>query len=345
VSGITGIPEEEIVAAAETLGNAKSRMVSLSVSMSENTKGQDTVFAAANLVNLLGEESTTLQIPAEYSNTYGHYQMGIRPLNEPSDKSVVEMLYNDDLKLSLLYIMGEDPATTYPNSMKVIEKFKSLDFLVVQDIFMTDTAKLANVVLPASSWGQKGGNFTNAGGTTQQVHKLTDPTGQSVTDWMILRNLALTMGEDVGAKNLAAVQEEIEGLASEESTGEKAFIPVEYKPGDKADEEYPFKLVIRDVIQHSGSMSTSSKSLDLVVSEALLEINWRDAKERGIADESHVKITSKQGEVFLKALVSDEVPEGTVFVPTHFPFAKINTLTHVSSNGEAPIVAVKVEKM
>jgi predicted molibdopterin-dependent oxidoreductase YjgC len=98
-------------------------------------------------------------------------------------------------------------------------------------------------------------------------------------------------------------------------------------------------------VQHSGSMSTSSKSLDLVVSEALLEINWRDAKANGIADESHVKITSKQGEVFLKAMVSDEIPEGTVFVPTHFPFAKINTLTHIPSNGEAPIIAVKVEAM
>ncbi|MBL7031954.1 MAG: molybdopterin-dependent oxidoreductase [Nitrospira sp.] len=345
VSDITGIPEEEIVSAAETLGNAKSRMVSLSVSMSENTMGQDTVFAAANLVNLLGEESTTLQIPAEYSNTYGHYQMGIRPLNEPSDKGVIEMLYNDNLKLSCLYVMGEDPATTYPNSTKVIEKLKSLDFLVVQDIFMTETAKLSNVVLPASSWGQKDGNFTTASGTTQKVHKLTDPTGQSVADWIILRNLALTMGEDVGAKNLAAVQEEIDGLPSEESTGEKTFVPVDYKPGDESDSTYPFKLVIRDVVQHSGSMSTSSKSLDLVVSEALLEINWKDAKANGIEDESHVKITSKQGEVFLKAMVSDEIPEGTVFVPTHFPFAKINTLTHIPSNGEAPIIAVNVEAM
>ena len=345
VAGITGIPEEEIVSAAETLGNAKSRMVSLSVSMSENTKGRDTVFAAANLVNLLGEEPTTLQIPAEYSNTYGHYQIGIRPLNEPSDKGVVDMLYNDNLKLSALYIMGEDPATTYPNSTKVIEKLKSLDFLVVQDIFMTETAKLANVVLPASSWGQKEGSFTNASGSTQKVHKLTDPAGQSVTDWMIMRNLALTMGEDVGAKNLAAIQEEMKELPSEDSTGEKAFVPVDYKPGDEADSAYPFRLVIRDVVQHSGSMSTSSKSLDLVVSEALLEINWKDAKANGIADESHVKITSKQGEVFLKAMVSDEIPEGTVFVPTHFPFAKINTLTHIPSNGEAPIIAVKVEAM
>ncbi len=343
VADITGIAEDKIISTAEALGNAGSRMISLSVSISENTKGMDTVLAAANLINLLGEETTALQIPAEYSNTYGHYQMGIRPLKEPEDKGVIDMLYNENLPLNALYIMGEDPATTYPDSTKVIRRLKSLDFLVVQDIFMTGTAKLANVVLPASSWGQKNGNFTNAEGITQSVHKVTDPTGQSVSDWMILRNLALAMGEDVGAKNLAAIQEEIANLPPEKSTGEKAFNPVEYKPVAEVDGEYPFKLVIRDVLQHSGSMSTSSKSLDLVVSEALIEINEEDAEKHGISDDSYVKITSKQGSVFLKADVSTEVPTGTVFVPTHFPYAKINTLTHIPINGESPIIAVKVE--
>jgi len=345
VSGITGIPEADIVYAAEALGSAKSRMISLSVSVSENTKGMDTVLAAANLVNLLGDGPEALQIPAEFSNTFGHYKMGIRPLNEPEDKGVLEMLYNENMPLSMLYVMGEDPATTYPDSKKVIEKLKSIDFLVVQDIFMTDTAKLANVVLPASSWGEKSGTFTSAEGKTQKVYKLSDPTGQSVADWMILRNLALAMGEDTGVRNLAAVQEEIKALPEEESSGTKAFNPVEYRTGDETDSAYPFKLVIRDVVQHSGSMSTSSKSLDLVVSEALLEISEEDAKKNGIEDDSHVKITSKQGSVFLKAKVASEVPDGTVFVPTHFPFAKINTLTSISSEGESPILAVKVEKM
>lgn len=344
VAGITGIAEEDIISAAEALGNAKNRMISLSVSVSENTKGTDTVLAAANLVNLLGEEPEALQVPAEYSNTYGHYQMGVRPLDEPVDKGVIDMLYNENMPLNMLYIMGEDPATTYPDSTKVIERLKSLDFLVVQDIFMTETAKLANVVLPASSWGQKDGTFTSTEGITQNVHKVSDPTGQSVPDWMILRNLALAMGEDVGAKNLAAIQEEIKDLTPERSTDEKAFKPVEYRPAGGADSEYPFKLVIRDVVQHSGSMSTSSKSLDLVVSEALLEINDDDAEAKGITDDSYVQITSEQGSVFLKAKVSMEVPAGTVFVPTHFPYAKINTLTKISSNGESPIIGVKVEK-
>jgi predicted molibdopterin-dependent oxidoreductase YjgC len=345
VSIITGIPENEIVSVAETVAKAGSRMLSLSVSVSENTKGIDTVLAAANLINLLGDSPDALQIPAEYSNTYGLYQMGVRPFNPPFNMGITEMLYSEDSALNALYVMGEDPVVTFPDTAKVIKKLRSLDFLVVQDIFLTETAKLANVVLPASSWGEKDGTFTNAEGNFQKVYRLVDPAGESVPDWMILKNLALTMGQELGVRNLQAIQEEIKTFLLKEAPSEKkrVFNLVEYKAGEVPNDDYPFKLVIRDVLQHSGSMSTSSKSLDLVISEALLEINEEDASKRGIMDNSHVKLTSKQGSVFLKAKYSDAIPEGTVFVPSHFSYAKIHALTHISSNGEGPIIAVNVE--
>ncbi len=344
VSRITGLSEDEIVSTAEALAKAESRMISLSISSSENTKGTDTVLAAANLVNLLGDDSGTLQIPAEYSNTYGLYQMGVRPGKGHMSKGVRDMLYSEGAPLNAMYIMGEDPAVTFPDSSKVIESLKALEFLVVQDIFMTETAKLADVILPASGWAQKDGTFTNAEGVTQSVFKVIDPTGQSVPDWMILRNLALSMGEDVGAKNLAGIQDEIMRVfpVQPRFPDNKTFNPVDYKPLEP-NTDYPFRLVTRDILQHSGSMSTASRSLDLVVSETLLEINHKDAESIGIADESYVNISSKNGSVFLKAKISDKVPQGTVFVPTHFPYAKIHTLTHISSNGEAPVCAVKVE--
>ena len=244
-----------------------------------------------------------------------------------------------------MYIMGEDPVTTFPDSTQIINKLKSLDFLVVQDIFLTETAKLANVVLPATSWGEKDGTFTNAEGLSQKVFKLTDPTGQAIPDWMILKNLALSMGKELKVRSLLSVQEEIKNTPPIQSpgSGSMAFNPVEYNPVEKTDSDFPFNLVIRDVLQHSGSMSTSSESLDLVVSEALLEINEKDAKKFGIMDNTHVKIASKQGSVFLKAMLSEEVPEGTVFVPAHFPHSKINNLTQMPANGESPIIAVKIE--
>ncbi|KPK31626.1 MAG: hypothetical protein AMK70_12155 [Nitrospira bacterium SG8_35_1] len=344
VSQITGISEEDITAAAVALGTAKSRMIALSVSATENTKGMDIALAAANLTILLGEDPSTLQIPAEYSNTYGLYQSGVRPL-KPEDRGIMEILYGDQTAFSALYIMGEDPVTTFPDSSKILKRLKSLDFLVVQDIFMTETAKLANVVLPASSWGEKDGTFTNAEGKVQKVFKVVDPAGDSKPDWMIIKNLALTMEKELGVRSLEDIQAEMKEsqptVTDEETT--LTFNPAKYVRGEEPSQEFPFQLVIRDVLQHSGVTSTSSKSLDLVISEALLEINEEDAKKQGVKDNSHVKVTSQHGSIFLKAKVSEEVPQGTVFVPSHFPYAKINTLTHLASNGESPISVVKIE--
>jgi len=345
VAKITGIAAEDILSIADSLSTAKSRVISLSVRASENTKGLDTVFAASNLVNILGDEPDTLQIPAEYANSYGMYEMGVRPDIEYNGKTILDMFYSENSPLKALYIMGEDPVTSFPDSNQVIGNLKSLDFLVVQDILLTETAKLANVVLPALSWGEKDGTFTSAEGVSQKVYKLVDPAGQSMPDWMILKNLALTMEKELGVRNLNDIQKEIQNDLSRQSVpeGNKTFVPVTYESTEEPDSTYPFKLVIRDVLQHSGIMSTSSKSLDLVISEALLEINEKDAEKYGVSGNSHVKISSKQGSVFLKAKLSEEVPEGTLFVPTHFPFAKINMLTRLSSNGEHPINTVKIE--
>jgi len=345
VAAITGASSEDISSIAETIGKADSRLICLSVSATENTKGKDTVFAAANLVNLLGDDTETLQIPAEHANTFGMYKVGGKPINPPEDRGVVDMLYNENLKMSTLYIMGEDPVTTFPDSSTVLNRLKSLDFLVVQDIFMTETAKLADVVLPASSWSEKDGTFTNSEGKDQKVYKLIDPAGQSMPDWMIIKNLALTMEKDLGVRNIDEVRAEIKEAVPdpESSTLNRSFHPLKFKSYE-ATPDYPFNLVIRDVMVHSGSMSTSSESLDLVVSEALLEINDEDAEKMNISSSSHVKITSPQGSIFLKIKISDEIPSGTVFVPAHFPHSKINTLTSISSSGEPMHTMVKVEK-
>ena len=361
VSGITGITEEELVATAETLIGAKSRMLSFSVDISENTKGLNTILAAANLINLLGDDPQTLQIPAEYSNTYGAYQVGARPnppippllkggegglFNKVEGKGIFEMLYNEETPLNALYIMGEDPVITFPDSSKIINRLKTLDFLVVQDIALTETAKLAHVVLPASSWAEKEGTLTNAEGITQKVHKIVAPTGQSLPDWQILRNLALSMGKDIGVRNLDDISREINSSLTYQPSAinyQPCFNPVHYSKDEEPDTEYPLAMVIRDILQHSGSITTRSKSLDLVVSEAFLEINEKDAKKYGVLDSSHVKVTSRRGTIYLKAKVSDEVPEGTVFVSTHFPHAKINTLTRLSHNGDLPVNTVRIE--
>jgi NADH-quinone oxidoreductase chain G len=341
VSEITGVPEEQLTAAAEALANAKSRMISLTINHTENTKGSDTVLAAANLVILLGEDAEALQIPAEYANTFGACKVGIRP---EGGKDLFEMLYESG-SLHALYIMGEDPVSAFPYNSKIIRTLKSMELLIVQDIAMTETAKHAHVVLPASSWAEKDGTFTNAEGVTQTLRKVVETTGQSMPDWQIMRNLSLSMGSDISIRNMAEVSSEIKDMVREEeqASDKRVLHAVLYSPGEEPDAEYPFSLVTRDVLQHSGTMSTRSKALDLVVSEAFLEISEEDAKKFGIADSGHVKVTSKRGTVYLKAKVSDEIPAGTVFTSSHFPHGRVNALTFPSENGAAATDAVKVE--
>jgi formate dehydrogenase alpha subunit len=341
VSEITGVPEGKLIAAAEALAKAKSRMISLTINHTENTKGSDTVLAAANLIILLGEDIEALQIPAEYANTFGACKVGIKP---EGGKDLFEMLYETG-SLHALYIMGEDPVSAFPYNSKIIRSLKSLELLIVQDIAMTETAKHAHVVLPASSWAEKDGTFTNAEGVTQKLRKVVETTGQSMPDWQIMRNLSLSMGFDISVRNLAEVSSEIKDMVREEElpSDRRVLHTVSHSPGEEPDAEYPFSLVTRDVLQHSGTMSTRSKALDLVVSEAFLEIGDEDAKKFGIADNSHVKVTSRRGTVYLKAKVSDEISAGTVFVSSHFPHGRVNALTFPSEDGAAATDAVKVE--
>ncbi len=352
VSELTGVTSEELIAATEALVNAKTRMITLSLGISENIKGLDTVLAAANLIHLLGESPDALQIPAEYSNTFGLYEMGVRPDAGPlhhkywtSGKNVHEMLY-EPYSLKALYIMGADPLVGFPNKSAVITTLKSLFLLVVQDIALTETAKYAHVILPASGWAEKDGAYTNAEGLTQRVARVVDPPGQALPDWQILTNLAKTMGKDMGVKDRKDIAREINSLRdnySDEMPATRRFHPVDYKAGEKTDEQYPLNMVIRDILQHAGSMSTRSKSLDLVSSEALLEISEEDAERFSISDHGHVKVTSKLGAVYLKAAVSDAIPEGTVFVPAHFPHSGISSLTNLSVTSAASADVVRVE--
>ena len=173
-----------------------------------------------------------------------------------------------------------------------------------------------------------------------------ETTGQSLPDWQIIRNLSLAMGKDIGIRDIEGVMKDMSALHAPPRTRAAqgcAFNPVSYAPSEEPDAEYPLTMVVRDVLQHSGSMSTRSKALDLVVSEALIEINEKDAKEHGISDKSHVKVMSRRGAVYLKSKVSDEVPEGTVYVPAHFPHNRINALTHPSVNGGIAVDTVKIE--
>jgi formate dehydrogenase alpha subunit len=349
VSRITGIAEDTIVSTARIFLKAKTRLISMTIGASEDTKGLDTALAAANLIILTGEDPESLQMPAEYCNSYGLWKSELRPKtdSEVSDVrekglDVTSMLYKPGA-VRTLYIMGEDPVLTYPDASTVETVLGNLDLLIVQDIMLTETAKRAHVVLPASSWGEKDGTFINAEGIEQRIHSISKPCGESMPDWEIIRNLARVMGSDIGAQSLGSLQEEIGRIPFEPPMAKLRFNPVSFSAGEQPDEEFPLSMITGNLMQHSGALSVMSRSLSHVLADAFLQISAADAEKYHVRDEGYVKVSSKRGSVLVKARISDEVPEGSVFLPVHFPHARINSMTHLSLNGEPPANTVRIE--
>ncbi|GAB4387745.1 MAG: molybdopterin-dependent oxidoreductase [Thermodesulfovibrionales bacterium] len=350
----SGVGADEIRAAARTFAAGKNRLLAITMGGAENTKGMNTVLAAANLLLLAGSGPEAFQMPAEFSNTLGLFEAGVRPDKGPGHSDlqgergvdIYGMLYGKDSPLKALYIMGENPVVTFPRARLVEGALERLELLVVQDIMMTETARFAHVVLPAASWSEREGTFLGAAGVAQRAVKCIPETGLSVPDWQILRNLARSMQKDLGARDLEELRAEIAGKTPLDFSGNRyslAFTAVADTRGEEVSEEYPFSMVTGTLMQHSGSLTTLSKSLGSVVSDAYLQISVPDAARLGVRSEGFVKLVSRRGEVFLKAIVTDEVPEGMLFVPAHFPHARVNALTYAPSNGEAPVVAARVE--
>lgn len=340
VSEMTGIAEDDFTEAAREFITAESRLLAMTVSAAENQKGIETVRAAANLLMLLGEGPEALQIPADYSNTYGAWLMGVRPLGKGRD--LYGMLYSPGA-VRALYVMGEDPLVTMPDADRIEEALKGLELLIVQDIRMSETAKLADVILPAASWAEKEGTFMNAEGLPQPVPKVVAATGDSIADWMILRNLARLMGHDLGSVDFETLQDEISGLPAETGTQRWRFAPSEWRLKEGPDAEYPVVLVTGNIMQHSGALSVMSKSLSHVLSDAFVQISPEDAAKFGVEDGGFIRIVSRRDSVFIKARVSDEIPEGMLFVPVHFAHARVNALTFASPDGTAHLTAVRLE--
>ncbi|MBI4843435.1 MAG: NADH-quinone oxidoreductase subunit NuoG [Nitrospirae bacterium] len=340
VSRITGISEDILVKTAREFLTAKSRLITLTIGASENTKGLDTALAAANLVILTGENPSSLQMPAEFCNTFGLWEAGVKP--ELGGKNAVSMLYKPGA-VKALFVMGENPVITFPDSKTVEEALRSLDFLVVQDIMMTHTAKLANVVLPASCWSEKEGTFINAGGIPQQVNHIVNSFGNSLADWQILKNLSKVMGAEIAIDDIKKLREEFKNNKSVEQPAKLTFNPVTYTAVGEYDTEFPLKMITGNLMQHSGALSCMSKGLGSVIADAFIQVNPADAQRYKIRDNGFVELSSIKGSVMMKAQVSDEVPEGTVFAPVHFSHARINHLTSLSETGSPPICAVKIK--
>jgi formate dehydrogenase alpha subunit len=375
VRKVTGIPAKDIQHLAEVLAEAEEAAIVYGNGITQYASGTDAVIAIANLAMLTGNTGRSGGIFAlqRENNARGACDMGVLPdflpgylsiidaqnrpkfadkwrVKLPSGKgySALEMMEKARQgKVKGMLIMGENPVGSFPWPSRVKEALSSLDFLVVADMFLSETAQMASVVLPAASFAEKDGTFTNFEGRVQRLHKAIEPVGQSLPDSEILLGLAEAMDSPMPYLSQQEVMEEIEEtvpfyrhLAFGETdkadaewidveggspatrrlhkglfpSGFGRFSPVEYVPASSPD-GYPFTLVVGSVRYGFGSgvRSSRSKRMSRFNDDGYLDINSADAKKLGIGDGDTVKVISPDGELEKAARINADLPRGMLF--------------------------------
>jgi len=267
-------------------------------------------------------------------------------------------------ELKALYVMGENPLMSDPDTSHIEQALSNLDFLVVQDIFLSETAQKADVVLPATSFAEKDGTYTNTERKVQLGTKAVSPPGQARPDWQIICEISKLAGYPMNYKSPADVLKEINALTpsyagityerlsagnglhwpcptaehpgtpvlhkDKFSKGLGTFLPCEFKPvTEMPDEEYDFMLTTGRIYYqyHTGTMTRRVSILDREAPEARLEIHPEDAKKLGIRNNDKVELSSRRGSIELKAEITDRVPQKVVFSTFHFHESPLNRLT------------------
>ncbi|MFP4018805.1 MAG: formate dehydrogenase subunit alpha [Bacteroidales bacterium] len=395
---ITRVPKSKITKAARIYAGASKAMIATGMGLSQQVVGTHMVFSLINMMLItgqIGKEGAGIDPPRGQNNVQGVTDIGVSPINYPgyipvSDETnrrkmaklwnveyeklpaepgltTVEIMHAaHDEKIKGMYIMGENPMMTDPDLNHTEEALKKLDFLVVQDIFPTETTPFADVILPASSFAEKDGTFVNSDRRTLRVRKAVEMPGEAEEDWKIIMNIARKMGYNLGEyKNAKEIFEEIRkatpimaGITYKriENEGVQWPCPDENHPGTKTlfldqfktpggfgilnpvhhaeqkerfSKEFPFLLNTGRILYqyHTSTMSRRNKSLNDFANEPYVLMNPLDAEKRGFENGDTVKIYNNRGMLETNIRVDDGVAEGELFMPFHFHEAKVNILT------------------
>ncbi len=408
VEQITGAPQEKIAEAARVYAGNSPGTILYAMGITQHTHGTDNVLAIANIAMLtgnIGKESSGVNPLRGQNNVQGACDMGALPpvlpgyqqvgdpvirdkfakawnceLSEKPGLTVVEMMNAAvDGKVRAMYVMGENPMLSDPDLNHVREALESLDFLVVQDIFLNETAQLADVVLPAVSFAEKDGTFTNTERRVQRVRQAIRPIGDAKPDWWIISQIAARMGaKGFSYDSPKEIFEESAGLtpqyagitydrldetglqwpcptkdhpgtvflhAGKFSRGKGKFTPLEYRPpAETPDDEYPLVLTTERSLYHyhTGTMTRRVPGLNVMRKEELVEMNPKDAEALGIADGDMVRVTSRRGEVTAHARVTADSAPGEISMTFHFSESPTNALTNPALDPVAKIPEYKV---
>ncbi len=404
---ITGVPAENIKKAARLYAGAEAASILYTMGVTQHTSGTNNVFAIANLALLtgnMGKHGSGVNPLRGQNNVQGACDMGALPpvftgyqpvasdearakfekawdakLSPKPGLTATEMMSAADSKeIRAMYIMGENPFLSDADISHVRHCMEKLDFLVVQDIFMTETAEFADVVLPAVTFAEKEGTFSNTERRVQKVNPAVKPRGKARADWQIIQDIANKLGFGWNYADAEEIMDEINlvtpsyaGIKYERlgvmglhwpcpaedhpgtpmlhigkfSRGLGKFTPVDYTPpAEEPDEEYPFTLTTGRILYHyhTGTMTRRSKGLDEMHKEELMELNPDDAAALGVEECDMVNVVSRRGSVKTKVKITERVPPGVVFMTFHFKETAVNLLTNPKVCPTAKIPELKV---
>lgn len=411
VSQITGVSEEKIRQTAKLYATTEKAGIYYTLGITEHTTGTANVMNLANLAMITGHvgiEHAGLNPLRGQNNVQGACDMGALPNVFPGYKAISVQEHIDQYehvwgcklngkmglripemldmvlygKVKAMYIMGEDPVLTDADANHVRKAIDSLDFLVVQDLFMTETAKYADVFLPAACYAEKDATFTNTERRVQRVRKAVEPPGECRLDWEIICEIANRMNYPMHYSSAEKIFDEIRSLVPMyagityqriEDRGlqwpcptidhsgtkflHKGTFPrgkgllqgIEYEPpAELTNEEYPILLTTGRMLYHYNIMTRNSYNLERLRPYELAEINPDDASKIGIKEGEEVIVTSRRGKVVTKAAVTDKVPPGVMFMTFHYKESPVNELTNsaydpVTKTAEYKVCAVRVE--
>jgi len=408
VEGITGIPAENLVAAGKLFAGARNGSIVYCMGITQHVSGTDNVKSLANLAMLCGY----MGIPGGgvnplrgQNNVQGACDMGglpnvytgYQPVTDPAVAQKMEAAWGvtglstsvglkvTDMipkahsgELKALYIIGENPLVSDPDLNHAEKSLSHLDFLVVQDIFMTETAQMADVVLPSSCFAEKEGTFSNTERRVQRVRKAVDPPGEARDDWWITCQIAARMGYDMAYadsqaifKEIAAITpsyaglsyERIEGLGihwpcptadhpgtpilhtQQFTRGKGKFHAIEWiPPEEQIDDEFPLYLTTGRLLYqyHTGTMTMKTEGLNERAPNCFVEISKADAAKYQLENGIRVTIESRRGSISAELKISPKAVSGTVFIPFHYAQAAANKLTNAALDPVSGIPEYKV---
>ncbi len=409
VENISGVPAADLERAARLYAAAPKAAICYAMGITQHTTGTDNVKSLANLAMLCGNVGirgggvnplrgqNNVQGACDMGglpNVFSGYKAvtepdnrwkmervwGVRNLPDWNGLTMTEMLpgIRED-KIKALYIIGENPVISEADAAHVVSPLRELDFLVVQDLFLTETGKLADVVLPASSFAEKNGTFTNTERRVCLVHRAVLPVRNSLPDWRILCELSQRLDYPMDYTTPQEIFEEIRqvtpsyaGISYKRldregglqwpcphpdhpgtiylhkgrfTRGKGQFFAIEYRePAELPDENYPLILTTGRVLYqyHTGTMSRRAPGLVEKAPECRVEIALEDAEKFGIDEGEMVRVKSRRGEIQARALVSTKAIPGTIFIPFHYYEAAVNKLTIAALDPVAKIPEYKV---